>query len=588
VFNRLVTRIGVRNVALIQPAAYFAVFAYFFLAGGTAAALAAFFAYHGVLTSIEYNNQNLLFNATPSPVKRPFRTVVEGLCEPLASLVAGGFLLLAARHMGLRELAGVGVLLGAALLAVVTALRLLYPAAMEANMRRGWLNFGEARAQTLVFAPDAVALLREKTQEPDSATAAAARNLLHLGAAKPSTRAEIAVEDSAATDEFATKLADPSPSVRRYALQALVSVAGPGDIGLVGPLTAALPHADRESRATILEILGAIGDVEAIPQVLAAAARLSPRELRAAETLLTGLGEAAIPRLMQAMALDTLAYRGRAVAARALAALSPAQFASQLDRLVAEELDQTGPRLAVAARFEAEPDASPALQLLARADRERIAASVDFVLELLALGGRLPDFDLLVVSLHSANPKVRANAIESIASGLDHATWRRLEPLIHGRTTRSDARTGDLVPLLAEAIRDGVGFEAVAAAQALRDHAPADATPERLRSALRPGLSLSLKAAVATLLLGDTETPTVVDLIDALRREPDFGAATLEALLALAERARPEASGRKPRQVVAKGRAFWLAKADVDEVAARYPDLALTLLKAGDGRAYAA
>ncbi|MBJ7409346.1 MAG: hypothetical protein JHD15_03140, partial [Phenylobacterium sp.] len=122
VFNRLVTRIGVRNMALVLPVTYFAVFAYFFLAGGTTAALAAFFAYHGVLTSIEYNNQNLLFNATPSQVKRPFRTVVEGLCEPLASLLAGGFLLLAAKNADMRELSGIGVLLGATLIVVVVAL----------------------------------------------------------------------------------------------------------------------------------------------------------------------------------------------------------------------------------------------------------------------------------------------------------------------------------------------------------------------------------------------------------------------------------------------------------------------------------
>src|SRR3546814_8826646 len=86
VFNRLATRLGVRNVAFIQPLTYFAVFGWFFLQGGTGAALAAFFAYHGVLTSIAYTNQNLMFNAVPSRVKRPLRTIVEGLAGPLASL----------------------------------------------------------------------------------------------------------------------------------------------------------------------------------------------------------------------------------------------------------------------------------------------------------------------------------------------------------------------------------------------------------------------------------------------------------------------------------------------------------------------
>lgn len=167
VFNRLVTRAGVRNVALILPLSYFAVFAYFFVAGGEWAAFAAFFAYHGVLTSIEYNNQNLLFNATPSAVKRPFRTMVEGLAEPLASLLAGGFLLMAAKTADMRELSGIGVVLGAVLVGVVMALRHFYPGAMEANMRRGWLNFGDPDLARPVFDPAAAEALKAKAAEPD-------------------------------------------------------------------------------------------------------------------------------------------------------------------------------------------------------------------------------------------------------------------------------------------------------------------------------------------------------------------------------------------------------------------------------------
>ena len=35
-------------------------------------------------------------------------------------------------------------------------------------------------------------------------------------------------------------------------------------------------------------------------------------------------------------------------------------------------------------------------------------------------------------------------------------------------------------------------------------------------------------------------------------------------------------------------RDLWLARADVEEAAARYPDLALAILKSHDGRSYAA
>lgn len=589
VFNRLVTRAGVRNVALILPLTYFAVFAYFFMAGGELAAFAAFFAYHGVLTSIEYNNQNLLFNATPSAVKRPFRTVVEGLAEPLASLLAGGFLLLAARHADPRELSGIGVMLGALLVGVVMALRHYYPGAMEANMRRGWLNFSDPEIATPAFDAQATEALKAKAAEPDSGAAAAARWLLHAHATKPPVHAPVEDEESEATEAFAAKLADPSPSVRKYALQALVSVVGPGDIGLVGPLVENLPVMDRASRRTILDLLAAIGDVEAVPQILAAAARLTPRELRATEAMLVGLGEAAIPRLMQALRNYQTAYRARSMAARALSTLSHAQFLSQLDRLVREELGETGPRLAVAQRFEAEGRRSPAMSLLAHAYRQRIGESVDFTLELLALGGLLPDFDLLIVSLHSANPKVRGNAIEAIAAGVDHATWRQLEPLLNRRAVAAGGAAGDLVALLEEVVETTHGFEAAAAAQALRDIVPEAELAAHLRGALEPGLPDIFRDSYARLLgLPGADRPTVVDLVAAIRERPEFASASIDAQVALAERARPEPTGRKPLELGVDGAAWWISRPDVDEAAARYPDLALTMLKAQDTRAYAA
>lgn len=79
----------------------------------------------------------------------------------------------------------------------------------------------------------------------------------------------------------------------------------------------------------------------------------------------------------------------------------------------------------------------------------------------------------------------------------------------------------------------------------------------------------------------------MVDLVAALSDRPEFGAASIEALLALAERVGPTAApGAIELETPAGPR--WLEASDVDGVAARYPDLALALLKARDGRAYAA
>ena len=74
----------------------------------------------------------------------------------------------------------------------------------------------------------------------------------------------------------------------------------------------------------------------------------------------------------------------------------------------------------------------------------------------------------------------------------------------------------------------------------------------------------------------------------AIRERPEFASASIGAQVALAERATPAAAGRKPVELILEGGSWWLARPDVDEVAARYPDLALTMLKAQDQRSYAA
>lgn len=557
VFNRLVSRIGVRNVSLILPLTYFGVFGFFFLAGGTGAALAAFFAYHGVLTSIEYNNQNLQFNAVPSTVKKPLRTILEGLCEPLASFVAGGFLLLFAAQMDMRELSGVGVILGLLLIATVLAIRHHYPRAMAANMRRGWLNFGDQRGSRP--APDS----EGRSCDGEHSIAAMLDGLMSREA-----------------------------SVRQSALTALHAAVGPGDIAAVPGLVAAIETLDREERESIITLLGIVGDVAAIPDILKVASRLTPREHRQTVSVLISLRDIAIPGLATFMADDAMPFRARSIAARALVALSQAQYDALLERLVHHELRQAHGLLAIVAQLDRQRQRSPAVELLARLHQERIAGSVDFALELLALGGRLPDFDLLIVSLHSANTKVRGNAIETIENGVSHDVFRLLSPLINGRDGPPviDEDEGSFIALLTESLKSANDWEAALAAQILADCLPRQTLALHLRTVLRPGVPPMVQEMVAALLALDrVVAPTIVDKVNALRTIAGFAAASMEALLALAGRLRiADHDDARHVRVRCGGTVFALKNRDIREIATRYPDLALTMLKAQEDRDYAA
>jgi AAA family ATP:ADP antiporter len=583
VFNRLVSRFGVRNVALILPLSYFVAFCYFFVQGGTGAAIAAFFVYHGVLTSIEYNNQNLLFNAVPSSVKRQLRTVVEGMCEPLASLVAGAFLLLAAAAMDMRELSGIGVIIGLVLIAIVVALRQLYPAAMTLNMRQGWLNFGDRSVSSPHLESGAIALLRAEAANERSPAAAIARTLLRSDKQDDGQREDV--------DDLLVRFGSQDPAIRAEAIAGLTLAATPEDIHLVPLLAGRLAELTRAERRSVIQLLGRISDSETIPEIIGAASELGPRDRRAIAAMLAGIGETAVPRLASTLRDTGQPYRIRSIAARALAEVSYAQFASQLASLVRQELRETGPLLAGARRFEAAAQESTALALLARAQRERVNASVDFTLELLALAGQLPNFDLLIVSLHSANAKVRGNAIETIETGVDNATFRLLEPLLRQRESVSaNESQGELLPLLDQALTSGQGVETLAAAQALHERLDADEFARRVRRLTSPDMPDVLRDELLGLLeIGSANgSLPVLDIIAKLCERPGIGGAALDTLLVVAQYAQPFAPAGPAIQDTAKGIPFWIHHRDLRNVAGRYPDLALVMLKMLDDRPYAA
>lgn len=513
-FNRLVGRIGVRNVALIMPLTYFAAFGFLFVTGSFEGALATFFAYHGILTSIEYNNQNMLFNAVPTATKRPVRTIVEGLAEPLASFVAGGFLFYAAARTDERDLSGLGVMLGVVLLLVVIALRQLYPGAMARNMQAMRLDFGHPPA----IPPEAPA--------------------------------------------------DPRPTGE---LIARLRTAGPAERD---PLIAQL-HAGR--------------DLEALPDILTCAAGLSPQDRHAIEQMIIAWGDTAIPRLVAAIADGAQSYRGRSVAARALARLSFALFTARLDGLVRDELARAQPRFALADALEALPAPTRATRTMARIQRQQITQATDFAIELLALGGRLPDYDLLIVSLHSRNPKVRANAIEAIDNGTDRATFLTLKALIDARPDES-GRAEPLLNMLAARLASPNTVELIAAAQAIRDLAPPEEHGARLRTMLHPDLHALGRRAAATLLeLPGAQGWTLIDMIDAIASLPEFAAATIEVQTRLALALTPARPDGKSRPVtVENAPPMWLPEETVRDLAVRQVDLALAIYRSLDGRAYAA
>jgi hypothetical protein len=662
VFNKLVAKLGVRNVALLQSAAYALVFSWLLLDGGFPAAVAGFFVYQGLMTSIDFNNANLLFSGLPADGAKQLRTVIEGICEPLATATAGFFLLLVAPRLSPEQISLAGVVVALVGLGLVFVLRYDYVAAIGANLRRDWLDLSrpseglllsataadldliEARSATASPGEAAVALrvlwlnaplrgvrallafvrrapsaaqnlvkllLDEALARPDSADAreiqrwldeydsdpdadfpdadlagelgrhrllSARRTeaLLRLGGPEARGAAAVALWQSwrvpesqqalhhvagllAAGDErsllaglhtlgwigearYAYLLRDylrsSSPRVRQTALTALRTMADPSSAVLLPELIAVLAETAGEERLAALEAFERIGDASALPALLAVAAGFTPAERRRTGQLILQLGQSSVPILIEIAQNLRFNAAGRSVALRALGKLA----LPQMQLLAAPLVEQMARRsYAVAGNYLAltkdggGAGGEPGHALLVRRCREFSSAMIELILETLAVAGRLPNFEALVVALRGGQSKDRGYAIETVEQACSRPTFALLLPLLDGRPIAAQvawARAQGIVAevdehqVLVETLATGYPLACAAAAQALLAGGAATETERVLaRLALLPDPLLS--ATIVTLLArrgGATGALTPVEVANACNQAPEFGA----------------------------------------------------------------
>ena len=143
VFNRLVISFGVKNVILIQPIVFIFTFLYLSVEMGIDAGILGFFVVQGVLVSIEYNNQNFLYNGISKKNKYQVRTFIESLGEPITISIAGFLLLLIGSKMSISEIAFLALILSFIYLIFGLILKNQYPKAMAENLKEEWFDLGK-------------------------------------------------------------------------------------------------------------------------------------------------------------------------------------------------------------------------------------------------------------------------------------------------------------------------------------------------------------------------------------------------------------------------------------------------------------
>ncbi len=645
-FNPLVLSAGVGNVALIQPLMYLAVFYFLLFQGGTAAAIFGFVAFQGILPSIEYNNQNFLFNAVPQAVKQQVRTAVEGLAEPMATALAGALLLFVASDLRTVRVAGIGFLLAGAYLGIAVLLRTAYLPSLVTNLKRGWLDLTrpadeafaglgseerqrlrdmtavedeavarcalrilsindpqEAYAATLEYlkrtpdekmsevrsfveafleraGPDATRefldwvnqssdrlgarFLEEmgghglilpsevrglvRSDDPGEVAAAvvvlwrswdpedrlrAADGLVRLlGGSEDEVVAGLRtigrLRDETLARFAASHLLGSGAAVRGEALASLRSIVTTDSAALVPDILDALARADDQGRYDGLEALGRIADPTCIVRLLDLSAEFSPPVRRRVLWVLERMGLRSVPASVSVFTDPRHAYPARAIAARFLGTSSAPQLEAAWPGVVDREVELAHQFRSFHRVLTGVSDSTSGLRILSRFYRDTQDRTVDFILEVLHIAGRLPSFEMLSSSLRSALPKERANALETVEQGVPRPLFKRLKPLLvdPGAVDDGGAFGRDGAGLTVEGILE----TALASPFAAEAAAAADASwvvesPEilaKLRARLGDLDHELYRRTAVTLAAEGQARMTPVDVMDSLAAAPFF------------------------------------------------------------------
>lgn len=268
------------------------------------------------------------------------------------------------------------------------------------------------------------------------------------------------------------------PLLRREALRSTRKLASPETTQLLPQVLPLLQDAPNEERLLILDIAERVGDTSTIGTLLLGAEHFSAGESRRLEEVIRSLGLKAIPGVIHVLRDPAAPYHSRSIALRGLARLAMAQLLMVADELIDAELGRAEASVAAHRELSAQRDArrSVGCAVLIRYYRDAAAQGLEFVLELLSLSGRLPDFDLIRASLSFANPRDRANAVETIQQSCSRELFERIARLIDATVAVSGLDVvhqqigqRSLADLLRAAARSKVALEASAGLLAHQD-----------------------------------------------------------------------------------------------------------------------
>ena len=343
-------------------------------------------------------------------------------------------------------------------------------------------------------------------------------------------------------------LKESDPELRLEALRSLRKLASPDTAALLPHVLPLIDDGSSEERLLILGMAEKVSDTSTIPSLLWAAEHFSSAESRKLEAIIAGMGLKAIPGVIHLLRNVSAPFHSRSVAVRALSRLAMPQLLLITEEVIDDELRRAKEAVVAHRALVGDRSSGVGQTVLTRFYRDAAAEGLEFVLELLSLTGRLSDFDLIRASLAFANPRDRANAIETIQQSCSRTLFQRICELIEATVPGSGLQASVDATLPVEAVlrraaASNIALEASAGLVAFRERG-LDGGFELLRGRLDRGESGRINEWLIALLprFVDSEVQLTlaahpVDRVAALVRAEFFSDARILALDYLANHA---------------------------------------------------
>lgn len=231
----------------------------------------------------------------------------------------------------------------------------------------------------------------------------------------------------------------PSADIREQAIRSIEKLVDDTSDRILPKLIERFPLEKKRSQRKLLHSMSLIKDPNVSSQLLQIGETMSPLERRAIFRTVCGFGLKAVPQVISTLNNnEEYSLGARSLSAKVLSYLAFPQLEALSVKIIDAQINKAYELLHMhAVLMEYEGRTAISVSLLTRFYREMHEEEVNYVLEILALSGQIPDFELLKTSLRSDNLQIKGNAIEALEQGVPRSVFRLLLPLIDSRSIRA-------------------------------------------------------------------------------------------------------------------------------------------------------